>query len=324
MLSQRRCVTGGNHSTHLSAIHHVNELVINWHVTEACNYHCQYCYSRWEEHPDSRELFHDSNRTFALLSELFRFFRPENQGNPLKNRLGWPSVRLNLAGGEPSILGDKLIAICRMAKAIGFKVSIISNGSRLSSDMIGQIAPNLSCLGVSIDSISFGTNERVGRSDRKGQQLAIPELARTLRHARSNNPNLTLKLNTVVNRLNAEENLSGLIQLLRPDRWKIFRMLPVIGQSLAISNEQFLAFINRHRSYSSIQCIEDHQDMLESYLMIDPHGRFFQNDVALAGQGYSYSQPILANGAEAAFSEMRFDATRFQARYRRSIVRGGS
>lgn len=24
--------------------HVVEELVINWHLTEACNYRCQYCY----------------------------------------------------------------------------------------------------------------------------------------------------------------------------------------------------------------------------------------------------------------------------------------
>lgn len=23
-------------------------VVINWHVTEACNYHCGYCYAKWQ------------------------------------------------------------------------------------------------------------------------------------------------------------------------------------------------------------------------------------------------------------------------------------
>ncbi|BBT07412.1 hypothetical protein WP7S18E06_29110 [Aeromonas hydrophila] len=48
--------------------------------------------------------------------------------------------------------------------------------------------------------------------------------------------------------------------------------------------------------------------MHESYLMVDPYGRFFQNTPLLpAGQGYAYSRPILEVGAGMAFSEMSFD-----------------
>lgn len=25
----------------------LSELVINWHITEACNYRCRYCYAHW-------------------------------------------------------------------------------------------------------------------------------------------------------------------------------------------------------------------------------------------------------------------------------------
>ncbi|EGR3240148.1 radical SAM protein, partial [Vibrio parahaemolyticus] len=24
-----------------------NELVINWHMTEVCNYSCKYCFAKW-------------------------------------------------------------------------------------------------------------------------------------------------------------------------------------------------------------------------------------------------------------------------------------
>jgi radical S-adenosyl methionine domain-containing protein 2 len=55
--------------------------------------------------------------------------------------------------------------------------------------------------------------------------------------------------------------------------------------------------------------------MRESYLMIDPSGRFFQNNSPVAGQGYVYSPSILEVGAGAAFAEMAFDHGRFSARY---------
>jgi len=54
--------------------------------------------------------------------------------------------------------------------------------------------------------------------------------------------------------------------------------------------------------------------MCESYLMIDPFGRFFQNHPSLTG-GYQYSKPILSVSAGTAFSEMAFNSTSFQARY---------
>ena len=91
-------------------------------------------------------------------------------------------------------------------------------------------------------------------------------------------------------------------------------MLPVIDDSLAVSNEEFSAFVQRHRSSESIQCVEDHQDMCESYLMVDPMGRFFQNQSSLTA-GYRYSKPILSVGTEAAFSEIKFNPTSFRSRY---------
>ena len=54
--------------------------------------------------------------------------------------------------------------------------------------------------------------------------------------------------------------------------------------------------------------------MCESYLMVDPYGRFFQNQAVGEG-GYLYSRPILHSGAAAAFSEMRFNPAGFRSRY---------
>ena len=61
-------------------------------------------------------------------------------------------------------------------------------------------------------------------------------------------------------------------------------------------------------------------DMSESYIMVDPLGRFFQNT---AGQkGYHYSNPIDVIGAERAFIEWRFSAGTYAARYRGALVVG--
>jgi radical S-adenosyl methionine domain-containing protein 2 len=296
-------------------ISEVDELTINWHVTEACNYRCQYCYAKWKDSPNPRELFHDPDRTRDLLSELFRYFQPTNESNPLRKELSWKAFRLNLAGGEPSILGDRLLEISQIAREVGFQFSLISNGSRLIQQVIRQLAPQLTCLGISLDSASTTTNREIGRAERMGKLLNLDELVTNLQLARQINPQLTVKLNTVVNLLNAGEDLSFLVDRIRPNRWKILRMLPVIDDSLAISDGEFAAFVQRHRAFQSVQCVEDNRDMSESYLMVDPFGRFFQNQSSLGG-GYLYSKPILSVGAGAAFSEMAFNSSSFQARYK--------
>lgn len=296
-------------------MHTPTSLVLNWHLTEACNYRCQYCYATWNDFAAPRELIHDPGRTAALLSELYRFFQPGNCANPLSERMSWSVVRLNLAGGEPLLYAGKLPAIVNQARALGFEVSLISNGSRLNHQLLGQMAPQLTWLGISLDSASPATSSAIGRIDRRGELLELDELATNLRHARQSNPQLRLKLNTVVNLLNHDEDLSPLIQRFAPDKWKVLRMLPVVSKDLAVSDQQFAAFVARHSQFNRILCAEDNQDMHESYLMIDPHGRFFQNSPLIAGKGYDYSKPILEAGVGAAFAEMAFNSVRFSARY---------
>lgn len=305
-------------------MHNPTLLVLNWHLTEACNYRCQYCYATWDESTCRRELIHDPERTTALLHELYRFFRPDNRMNPLADRLVWSSVRLNLAGGEPLLHAAKLPSIVRQARSLGFEVSLISNGGQLNEELLNQLTPQLTWLGISIDSANPTTNRAIGRTDRRGQLLDLEELAASLAGARQSSPFLRIKLNTVVNRLNHGEDLTSLIQHFAPEKWKILRMLPVVNQHLAVSDEQFAAFVARHRTFARILCAEDNQDMRESYLMIDPHGRFFQNGSLIVGQGYTYSRPILEVGAGVAFSEMNFDHERFSARYIPVNTRAGA
>ena len=290
-------------------------LVINWHLTEACNYRCQYCYATWNESASPRELIHDFGRTTALLSELYRFFEPANSANPLASRMSWSSVRLNLAGGEPLLHTNKLPTIVSQARALGFEISLISNGSHLDHDLLDRLAPQLTWLGISIDSASPETNRVIGRVDRRGRLLDLDNLVTCLANARQANPGLHLKLNTVVNEVNHAEDLSSLIRRFAPDKWKVLRMLPVVNRNLVVSDEQFAEFVARHSTFANILCAEDNQDMHESYLMVDPHGRFFQNSSLIAGQGYAYSSSILEVGAEAAFAEMAFDSERFSTRY---------
>ena len=44
------------------------ELTINWHITEACNYSCRYCFAKWNK--NGKELLHSSASIEALMREI--------------------------------------------------------------------------------------------------------------------------------------------------------------------------------------------------------------------------------------------------------------
>lgn len=291
----------------------VEELVVNWHLTEACNYGCQYCYSTWAKQECSAELHRDPQAIVQVLEELYRFFRPQNPSNPLSAALDWKHLRLSIAGGEPTLLKDRLDFVINTARNIGFRVSLITNASLLDHARVQMIAPQLSCLGISLDSAHLMTNQLIGRSDRFGGGKAVNGTQDLIRTARAANPSISIKINTVVNAINADEDMTPVIKLLEPNKWKVLRVLPVHSPALAVTDEQFRRFVLRHQKMLSVMAVEDNADMLQSYLMIDPLGRFFQN--AQGQTGYTYSRPIHQVGAEAAFAETGFSIGKFARRY---------
>lgn len=297
---------------------HVSELVINWHITEACNYKCRYCYAKWDG--AGRELLHDWNRVQNMLDEIQAFFHPRNASNPLRQRMSWSGIRLNLAGGEPLLYQDALLRVLDYTRSKGIAASIITNGSRFTDDLIDRLAPLVSMLGLSLDSASPTQNIGIGRVDSRGSLLDVDSTSEMLVRAKLRNPDLRLKVNTVVNALNHQEDMSSIIHALAPHRWKVLRMLQVVTNELAVSSDAFLAFVGRHDAFREVMCVEGNDDMRESYIMIDPLGRFFQN--SSAQQGYQYSSPIDVIGAERAFSEWRFSVGGYASRYRSALVAG--
>lgn len=289
-----------------------SELVINWHLTEACNFRCRYCYSKWQAGP-GKELIHSPERSAAMLAEIARHFSPDNPLNQARLGMQWDSVRLSLAGGEPLLYSREVVAVVALARSLGFKVSLITNGSRLTQPLMAELAPQLSVLGLSFDSAMASTNREIGRADKHERVLSLSNLAAIVESGRRLNPDLRVKINTVVNALNFTEDMSQAIRQLAPDKWKLLRMLPTITSDLAIADREFAEFVGRHQQFGGIMAAEDNNDMIESYIMIDPHGRFFQN--ALNGNGYRYSEEILAVSAETAFRQICWQAEKFQSRY---------
>lgn len=287
------------------------ELVINWHLTEACNYRCRYCFASWERGHSNAELWRDGSGTRVLLEQLRGFFDPANVSNPLRSGLRWRSVRLSLAGGEPTLLGSRLTEIAAQAKSLGFRVSLITNGSR--PDVVEATAPYLDMIGISLDSADRETNAVIGRASPTDTHVSVDAAKETVDSARAVRSDMVIKVNTVVSAVNASDDLSALIAKLRPDRWKIMRVLPVLSEALTVDAGAFRDFVERHRSFRGLMTVEDNGDMERSYVMVDPFGRFFQN--GCGKRGYTYSQPVTVVGADVAFADVAFRPDGFVARY---------
>ena len=217
------------------------ELVINWHLTEVCNYGCKYCFAKWGR---PNELHRSSPEIATLLDKLADYFI---KGTPtLKDELGYESVRLNFAGGEPMMLGNTFITALKLAKQKGFKTSTITNGHYLVNSKLVLPENTLDMIGISFDSQNIDTRKKIGRKDRKGNSFGTGDLKQALVNLTQSQRGIKTKINTVVNSLNLDEDFSELIMELKPYKWKILHVMPYGDDELLISKRQFDRFVKRH------------------------------------------------------------------------------
>jgi radical S-adenosyl methionine domain-containing protein 2 len=288
------------------------ELVVNIHLTERCNFRCKFCFAKWvPETSSSSEVFTNEASGPQVLLELLRALL---QG-PGRER----PVRVTFVGGEPGLVRT-LPSLVRVCRDLGVRTSFVTNGLMFRYP-IEWISRNFDVAGISIDSSNPATSIKIGRASRSGDLLDIQELAVMLRDLTRLSP-ILIKVNTVVSSWNHDEYLGEVIELLQPDKWKIFQMLPIHGDSGQVSKEQFAAFVHRHRKFREVIVSEDNDLMTGSYLMIDPLGRFFWRTGHL---GYSYSRPIREVGVLPALAEVPIDWGKYADRYpppRQAWMRG--
>lgn len=287
------------------------ELVVNWHITEACNYHCNYCFAKWDK--QKNELMNDEDSVSKLMDEIQKLPSILNG----KYLTEFESIRLNLVGGETFLNIRKVTRIIHQAKQRKFSLSAITNGSRLNNDLVTLIADDFNSIGFSVDSLDSPTNIKIGRTEKSGV-MDTDKVLRDISLIKELNPSIDIKINTVVSSLNQSEDLSAFIDQAAPNKWKVFKVLPVITRENEVSQDDFIEFLERHSKFENIISSEDNDEMTDSYLMIDPIGRFFQNSIL--GSGYSYSTPIVNTGIEEALNEINFDPEKFHGRYKTSLI----
>ena len=272
---------------------------LNYHIWEPCNMRCRFCFATFQ---DVKRLLPKGHLGAQDAGELVDLL------------CGFGFQKINFAGGEPTLC-PWLPDLIRAAKCHGLTTSIVTNGSKLTTEYLQLLAGALDWIAVSIDSINPSSLRRTGRATREGPMSADAYLkvARDIkRHG------IRLKVNTVVNRMNHAEDLSGFIKAANPERWKIFQALPVEGQNdehiadMAVTSDEFRAYVERNRNAAEgVEVVpESNELMTGSYVMVDPAGRFFDNTKGR----HTYSLPILQVGVCAALRDVDVDADRFVAR----------
>ena len=273
---------------------------VNYHLLEACNMSCGFCFATFLDIPKEYGLKRDGALAIvdALCAAGFR--------------------KINFAGGEPT-LRRWLPDLITRAKSYGVVTSIVSNGSRIGAEWLDGIGDSLDMMALSIDSVEAGTQRKIGRMEKgKGKEpigaARYIELAEMIRER-----GIRLKVNTVVNRYNQAEDIRPFILGMRPERWKIFQALPVAGQNdariaeMSVSADEFAGYVERNRSVEERGIVvvpESNELMTGSYVMVDPLGRFYDN----ATGRHRYSRAILAVGVARALDEVAVDADRFRER----------
>ncbi len=274
---------------------------VNLHFWRPCNMRCGFCFATYE---DTRELLPRGHLDRLALLRLIDELAEHG------------AEKLTFVGGEPTLcpwLGELLTR----AKHAGLTTMIVSNGSRLGEPgYMERELERLDWLTLSVDSLDHQHNLSAGRSVNR---LTLSARALLAIGARAQALGMRLKLNTVVHRFNRDEDLSDFVRELRPARWKLFQVLPVVGQNherfaeFEIDQASFEAFVARHRATKAagVEIVsETNEAMRGSYAMIDPAGRFYDNTTGR----HRYSAPILEVGVAQAWAQVSFDPERFRAR----------
>ncbi|MGB3205998.1 MAG: viperin family antiviral radical SAM protein [Crinalium sp.] len=264
---------------------------VNFHLWKPCNYHCKFCFATFRDVQGYLSCS-DAKRLLLLLREA-------------------GTEKINFAGGEPT-LHPYFSELLSEARRLGFVTSIVSNGARIA-ELLEKDADNIDWVALSVDSASEVIQKSLGRGNGDHVERSIALFDELHRY------NIHVKLNTVVTSLNFQEDMSAFVRRVRPERWKVFQVLKVDGQNdgsveeLLISTQQFQEFVERHENLSKegFQPVAEANDLMKnSYVMIDPQGRFYNDNMG----SYLYSCPILEVGVNAALSQVAWNVDNFLAR----------
>jgi radical S-adenosyl methionine domain-containing protein 2 len=280
----------------------INQITsVNFHLWEPCNMRCKFCFA----------TFQDVKQSILPKGHL-----PKEEAIQVVKQLAeFGFQKITFAGGEPTLC-KWLPDLIATAKEAGMTTMIVTNGSHLTDEFLEINQNKLDWIAISIDSLNPETNLQSGRAISGSRALTLEYYLSIVKKVEQFG--YGLKVNTVVNRTNFVEDMKDFIHLAKPKRWKVFQVLPILGQNdfkiddFEISETEFQTFINNHSDLKEITNIvpETNSQIKGSYAMVDPAGRFFDN----ASGTHNYSSPILLVGVQVAIKEVNYDFSKFVSR----------
>lgn len=271
--------------------------VINYHITNRCNYQCKHCFARF----DQKELpFDDAKK---VIDAIETYFKETESINP----------RINIAGGEPLIY-PYIDEIIDYISSKGIKVSIITNGSSLTEKRVEKWAGKIETIGISIDAKSEKTNEKIGRCTNKGA-LDLAKIKSVC--DKIHNLGIKLKINTVISKVNINEDLLSVYKELKPNKIKYLCVHVLENKNKEASTilptkDEFEDFVKRNLYNESCKTvIEGSGYMSNSYFMVNPSGQVYINDNGIEKQYGSCLNTSLIE----IYKQVPLNESKFEDRY---------
>ena len=274
----------------------MNKLKINFHLLEECNYHCKFCFAKYEH-----------RRKISL----------EQQKAVIKNIADSSMFdAINFAGGEPTLV-KHLPELMKYACSLGLKVSVITNGYLLTREKLDAMLPYLSMLGISVHSFDDATKCDIGSCTRDGKVLTNERLAEICEYIHVSNESgksdCRIKINSVICKSNCNENLVAGIRLLKYiQRWKGLRcQIFECNQDMLVTDSEYQGFVRRNQASDLGQVFEN--DMKDTYIMINPYGELLKDGAD--GKSYEVVGSALREPMKLLMSRFNLKEDIFQQRY---------
>ena len=229
-------------------ISQMKNLKLNYHLLEACNYGCKFCFAHYEQ---KSPLSFDDMKAVVAKTASCGFFSG-----------------INFAGGEPFLI-ERLPELIHFAKDCGLATSVITNGSLLTNEILDSVLPNLDSIGISFHSIYDDTKREIGSCSKNTNVLTNEKLFEICKYIREHS-NCEIKLNTVINSCNKNESISGFVKELCVNRWKILRCQSFgCNDNMLVSDKEWSDFCDRSGGVVGA-VFED--NMKDTYIMVNPAG----------------------------------------------------
>ena len=269
----------------------MQKLKLNYHITEACNFHCRFCFAKYEHKKLCPAL---QLQAVSKIAECGLF------------------DSINFAGGEP-LLDSNIEELIEYAKFKGLSVSLITNGFLLSDELIESIIPNLNMIGISVHSLNDEIKVKIGSCTNKQKFLTNERLIQICKKIHEVNPDCQIKLNTVVCSENFEEKLSDLFLSgeLSLDKWKFLKCQSFDGnERICITESQFKRFISINNQESKVKKVFE-SNMKQSYIMMNPNGEIIKPE----NNSYKVLGSVLMDDIQSMVDGLDLDIAEYNKRY---------